>query len=87
VVSSYAIDDGDRLLLFDPLAPPGEVDELAAGRPRDGDSAVLPVASARPLGLADRLEAQIYVPPPDPALGQGLAARGDPRVAAFAATS
>ena len=22
VVSSYAIDDGDRVLLFDPLAPP-----------------------------------------------------------------
>ena len=28
MVSSYAIDDGDRLLLFDPLAPPGEIDEL-----------------------------------------------------------
>ena len=32
VVSSYAIDDGDRLLLFDPLAMPREIDELAAGR-------------------------------------------------------
>lgn len=32
VVSSYAIGDGDRLLLFDPLAPPSEIDELAAGR-------------------------------------------------------
>jgi hypothetical protein len=32
VVSSYAIDDGDRLVLFDPLAPPSEIDGLAAGR-------------------------------------------------------
>jgi hypothetical protein len=31
-VSSYAIDDGDRLLLFDPLAMPSEIEELAAGR-------------------------------------------------------
>jgi hypothetical protein len=33
-VSSYAIDDGDRLLLFDPLAVPSEIEELAAGRER-----------------------------------------------------
>ena len=32
VVSSYAIDDGERLLLFDPLAVPSEIEELAAGR-------------------------------------------------------
>jgi hypothetical protein len=31
-VSSYAIDDGERLPLFDPLAPPPQLDELAAGR-------------------------------------------------------
>jgi len=31
-VSSYAIDDGQRLLLFDPLAVPGELQELAAER-------------------------------------------------------
>ena len=31
-VSSYAIDDGERLLLIDPLAPPDEVGELAAAR-------------------------------------------------------
>jgi hypothetical protein len=31
-VSSYAIDDGEYLLLFDPIAPPGEIDELAAER-------------------------------------------------------
>src|SRR5215210_3749448 len=32
VVSSYAIDDGDRLLLFDPLAVPSEIEEIVAGR-------------------------------------------------------
>jgi glyoxylase-like metal-dependent hydrolase (beta-lactamase superfamily II) len=63
-VSSYAIDDGDRLLLFDPLAPPGEIDELAAGR----ETAIVltspwHVRDAR--GLAERLGAPLYVPPPD----------------------
>jgi hypothetical protein len=32
IVSSHAIDDGERLLLFDPLAVPSEIEELAAGR-------------------------------------------------------
>ena len=31
-VSSYAIDDGTRVLLFDPLAVPREILELAADR-------------------------------------------------------
>jgi hypothetical protein len=31
-VSSYAIDDGERLLLFDPLAVPSEIDERASNR-------------------------------------------------------
>jgi hypothetical protein len=31
-VSSYAIDDGKRLLLLDPLPPPSEIDDLAAER-------------------------------------------------------
>jgi hypothetical protein len=34
LVSSYAIDDGDRLLLFDPLAVPREIEELAKGANR-----------------------------------------------------
>lgn len=34
MVSSYAIHDRDRLLLFDPIAPPSEIDELAARRER-----------------------------------------------------
>ena len=31
-MSSYAIEDGDRLLLFDLLALPSEIEEFAAGR-------------------------------------------------------
>ena len=33
-VSSYAIDDGERLLLFDPLARPAR--SSSRGRPSDG---------------------------------------------------
>ena len=33
-VSSYAIDDGERLLLFDPLAVPSDLVDIAAGRER-----------------------------------------------------
>jgi hypothetical protein len=32
LVSSYAIDDGERLVLFDPLSPPPEVDRLPGER-------------------------------------------------------
>ncbi len=31
-VSSYAIDEGGKLMLFDPLGVPGELEELAASR-------------------------------------------------------
>jgi glyoxylase-like metal-dependent hydrolase (beta-lactamase superfamily II) len=64
VVSSYAIDDGARLLLFDPLAPPGEIDELAAGR----ETAIVLTCPWHRRGapsLAERLGAHLYVPPPD----------------------
>jgi glyoxylase-like metal-dependent hydrolase (beta-lactamase superfamily II) len=63
-VSSYAIDDGERLLLFDPLAPPSEIDELAAGR----ETAIVltsPWHARDALSLAERLGAPLYVPPPD----------------------
>jgi glyoxylase-like metal-dependent hydrolase (beta-lactamase superfamily II) len=64
LVSSYAIDTGALLLLFDPLAPPTEIDKLAAEREvaivltcpwhrRDGET------------LATRYGATLYVPPPD----------------------
>src|SRR5829696_6980716 len=64
LVSSYAIEEGERLLLFDPLALPAELEALAAERAteilltcpwhrRDADE------------LAGRLGATIFVPPPD----------------------
>jgi glyoxylase-like metal-dependent hydrolase (beta-lactamase superfamily II) len=64
MVSSYAIDDGDRLLLFDPLAPPSEIDELAAER----ETAIVltcPWHRRDAEGLAERLDVWLYVPPPD----------------------
>jgi glyoxylase-like metal-dependent hydrolase (beta-lactamase superfamily II) len=64
-VSSYAIDDGDRLLLFDPLAVPAELEERATGR----ETAILltsPWHRRDAVSLAERLRARIYVPPPDP---------------------
>jgi glyoxylase-like metal-dependent hydrolase (beta-lactamase superfamily II) len=63
-VSSYAIDGGERLLLFDPLGVPGEIEALAADR----DSAIVltsPWHQRDALALAERLDAPIYVPPPD----------------------
>lgn len=73
-VSSYAIDDGQRLLLFDPLAPPGLVDELASGR----EAVVVLTCTwhARDAAdVVDRLGATVYVPPreaddPDPVEGR-----------------
>jgi glyoxylase-like metal-dependent hydrolase (beta-lactamase superfamily II) len=64
VVSSYAIDDGGRLLLFDPLAVPSEIEELATGR----ETAIVltcPWHRRDALILAERLGVQVYVPPPD----------------------
>jgi glyoxylase-like metal-dependent hydrolase (beta-lactamase superfamily II) len=64
-VSSYAIDDGDRLLLFDPLDMPSEIEELAAGR----ETAIVltcPWHRRDAAGLAEQLSVPIYVPPPDP---------------------
>jgi glyoxylase-like metal-dependent hydrolase (beta-lactamase superfamily II) len=64
VVSSYAVDDGERLLLFDPIAPPGEIEELAATRQ------VVVVLTAPwherdTRDLVERLGAPVYTPPPD----------------------
>ncbi len=64
LVSSYAIDDGGRLLLFDPLAAPGAIEELAAGR----ETAIVltcPWHVRDAQSLAERLGASLYVPPPD----------------------
>jgi glyoxylase-like metal-dependent hydrolase (beta-lactamase superfamily II) len=64
LVSSYAIDDGDRLLLFDPLAVPREIEELAAGR----EPVVVltsPWHERDTRSLVDRLDAPVFTPPPD----------------------
>jgi glyoxylase-like metal-dependent hydrolase (beta-lactamase superfamily II) len=64
VVSSYAIDADGLLLLHDPLAPPSEIDELAAGR----ETAIVLTCQWHrrdALDLAQRLGAPIYAPPPD----------------------
>jgi glyoxylase-like metal-dependent hydrolase (beta-lactamase superfamily II) len=63
-VSSYAIDDGGRLLLFDPLALPSELEELASGR----ETAIVitcPWHVRDAPSLAERLGVPVYVPPPD----------------------
>jgi glyoxylase-like metal-dependent hydrolase (beta-lactamase superfamily II) len=63
-VSSYAIDDGENLLVFDPVAPSAFVDELAAGR---HPIVVLtcPWHRRDTAQLVERLGARVYVPPPD----------------------
>jgi hypothetical protein len=65
-VSSYAIDDGDRLILFDPLAVPSEILELAADR----EPVVVltaPWHERDTQGLVERLGLPVFVPPPDTA--------------------
>jgi glyoxylase-like metal-dependent hydrolase (beta-lactamase superfamily II) len=64
VVSSYAIDDGERLLLFDPLAVPRELEELAAEREA---TIVLtaPWHERDTKSLLERFEAPVFAPPPD----------------------
>jgi glyoxylase-like metal-dependent hydrolase (beta-lactamase superfamily II) len=63
-VSSYAIDNGQRLLLFDPLAAPSEIEQLAAER----ETAIVltsPWHARDARTLAERLGVPLYVPPPD----------------------
>ncbi len=65
-VSSYAIDDGARLLLFDPLAVPSELLELAADR----EPVVVltaPWHERATQSLVERLGVPVFVPPPDTA--------------------
>jgi glyoxylase-like metal-dependent hydrolase (beta-lactamase superfamily II) len=63
-VSSYAIDDGERFLLIDPIAPPSLVDELAAGR-QPVVVLTCPWHRRDARGVVERLGAPIYVPPPE----------------------
>jgi glyoxylase-like metal-dependent hydrolase (beta-lactamase superfamily II) len=63
-VSSYALDDGSRLLLFNPLAVPGELLELAADR----EPVVVltaPWHERDTQSLVERLGVLVFTPPPD----------------------
>jgi hypothetical protein len=65
-VSSYAIDDGGRVLLFDPLAPPSETDALFAQR----ETVIVltaPWHERDTQSLMERHAAPLYAPPPDTA--------------------
>src|SRR3954454_6833211 len=82
LVSSYAIDDGARLLLFDPLAPPAQLEQLADER----ETAIVltcPWHRREAEALADRYGAPLYVPPPDegdPSPVDGTVFRGGDRL-------
>jgi glyoxylase-like metal-dependent hydrolase (beta-lactamase superfamily II) len=65
-VSSYAIDDDERLLLFDPLAVPGELEERAAER----ETAIVLTAPWHERDaerLVERLGLPVFTPLPDSA--------------------
>jgi glyoxylase-like metal-dependent hydrolase (beta-lactamase superfamily II) len=64
VVSSYAIGDDERLLVFDPLAVPSEIGGLAAGR----EAAVVltcPWHERDTRSLVERLDVPVFTPQPD----------------------
>jgi glyoxylase-like metal-dependent hydrolase (beta-lactamase superfamily II) len=66
LVSSYAIDDGGLLLLFDPIAPPSEIVEFAAG----GETAIVltcPWHERDTKSLVERLGVPVFTPLPDSA--------------------
>jgi hypothetical protein len=63
-VSSYAVDDGKRLLLIDPTTPPAPILDVAAGR----ETVILLTNTWHERDapdLAKRLGATVYAPPPD----------------------
>jgi len=63
-VSSYAIDDGERLLLFDPLGLPTEIEELAAER----ETAIVLTAPWHERDtelLVEQFGVPVYAAPPD----------------------
>ncbi len=65
-VSSYAIADGERLLLFDPLGVPSELEALAAER----ETAIVltaPWHERDAESLVERLGVPVYTPLPDTA--------------------
>src|SRR3954466_698575 len=65
-VSSYALDDGERLILLDPLAVPEGIIDLAADRePVVVLTAPWHERDAR--SLVERFGAAVFTPPPDTA--------------------
>jgi glyoxylase-like metal-dependent hydrolase (beta-lactamase superfamily II) len=63
-VSSYAIEDGGLLLLFDPIALPSEIVELAAAR----ETAIVltcPWHERETRSLVERFGWLLFAPPPD----------------------
>jgi glyoxylase-like metal-dependent hydrolase (beta-lactamase superfamily II) len=63
-VSSYAFDDGERLLLLDPLALPSEIDELAAER----ETVIVltcPWHERDARNLVERLGSPVFLPRPE----------------------
>jgi glyoxylase-like metal-dependent hydrolase (beta-lactamase superfamily II) len=63
-VASYAIDDGERLLLFDPLGVPDEILDRAADR----DTAIVltaPWHERDTQSLVERLGVPVFAPPAD----------------------
>jgi glyoxylase-like metal-dependent hydrolase (beta-lactamase superfamily II) len=65
-VSSYAIDDGERLLLFDPLAVPDAL--LARAQEREPMIVLTsPWHERDTQALVERLGAAVFAPPPDTA--------------------
>ena len=65
-VSSYATDDGERLVLFDPLGVPGELEE----RVPDREAAIVltaPWHERDAQSLVERLGLPVYTPLPDTA--------------------
>jgi glyoxylase-like metal-dependent hydrolase (beta-lactamase superfamily II) len=65
-VSSYAIDDGERLLLFDPLSVPDALLQLAAER-KPVVVLTAPWHERDTQSLVERLDVPVYAPPPDTA--------------------
>jgi glyoxylase-like metal-dependent hydrolase (beta-lactamase superfamily II) len=64
VVSSYAVDDGERLMFFDPLAVPREIEELAGAR-EPVIVLTCPWHERDTQSLAERLGAPVFTPAPD----------------------
>jgi glyoxylase-like metal-dependent hydrolase (beta-lactamase superfamily II) len=64
-VSSYAIDDGRRLLLFDPLAVPDDIESLASNR-EPVIVLTCPWHRRDAAALAEKNGWPVHVPPPDP---------------------